>query len=69
MATAGKMEAEERDALQKRSHSMRQELKIWEKEFATANGGRKAGREDIKQNPSIGEWRGQDVSYDCANQV
>ena len=33
---------------------LRQELKVWEREFAAANGGRKAGRDDIKQHPSIG---------------
>ncbi|OQE29582.1 hypothetical protein PENSTE_c002G06333 [Penicillium steckii] len=33
--------------------AVRKELKEWEKEFAAANGGRKAGREDIKQNPHI----------------
>ncbi|KAI9787029.1 MAG: regulatory particle non-ATPase [Candelina submexicana] len=32
---------------------IRQELKGWEKEFAAANDGRKAGREDIKKNPAI----------------
>lgn len=36
--------------------AVRQELKIWEKEFAAANGGRKAGRDDIKQNPHIGKY-------------
>lgn len=33
---------------------LRLELKEWEKAFATANGGKKAGREDIKQHPDIG---------------
>ncbi|KAL9603680.1 MAG: hypothetical protein Q9219_000999 [cf. Caloplaca sp. 3 TL-2023] len=32
---------------------LRFELKTWEKSFAAANGGRKAGREDIKQHPEI----------------
>ncbi|KAL8854039.1 MAG: hypothetical protein Q9221_001162 [Calogaya cf. arnoldii] len=32
---------------------LRLELKEWEKSFAAANGGRKAGREDIKQHPEI----------------
>jgi DNA replication regulator SLD2 len=48
------MEAEEREKLLKQSAVLRHELKIWEKEFAAANGGRKAGRDDIKQHPSIG---------------
>lgn len=34
--------------------TLRVELKQWEKAFADANGGRKAGRYDIKQDPSIG---------------
>ncbi|KAJ5161080.1 hypothetical protein N7492_006472 [Penicillium capsulatum] len=33
--------------------TVRSELKVWEKEFASSHGGRKAGREDIKQNPDI----------------
>lgn len=33
---------------------LRQELKEWEKSFATAHKGRKPGREDIKQCPKIG---------------
>lgn len=33
---------------------VRSELKIWEKEFASTHSGKKAGREDIKQNPEIG---------------
>ena len=48
------MEAEEREKLVKQSAVLRQELKVWEKEFAADNGGRKAGRDDIKQHPSIG---------------
>lgn len=34
--------------------TLRQELKEWEKSFAASNEGRKAGREDIKQHPEIG---------------
>ncbi|KAJ5623227.1 hypothetical protein N7490_011832 [Penicillium lividum] len=33
--------------------SVRAELKVWEKEFATTHDGKKAGREDIKQRPDI----------------
>ncbi|KAJ5111240.1 hypothetical protein N7532_001775 [Penicillium argentinense] len=36
-----------------KASTVRTELKAWEKEFAAANGGRKAGREDIKQNEYI----------------
>ena len=35
-------------------YTLKAELKEWEKAFAAANGGRKAGREDIKQHPDIG---------------
>jgi DNA replication and checkpoint protein len=33
---------------------LRATLKEWEKVFATANGGRKAARDDIKKAPEIG---------------
>ena len=33
---------------------IRLELKKWEAAFAAANGGRKAGREDIKNDATIG---------------
>jgi hypothetical protein len=34
--------------------NIRVELKVWEKAFASSNGGKKAGRDDIKQNAEIG---------------
>lgn len=34
--------------------ALKEELKIWEKSFAAANNGRKAGREDIKKDAAIG---------------
>lgn len=34
--------------------SLRAELKEWERAFSAENGGRKAGREDIKKDQSIG---------------
>lgn len=42
----------ESDTLVKR---LRLELKEWEQSFAAANHGRKAGREDIKKHPEIGQ--------------
>lgn len=48
------MEAEEREKLLQQSSTLRLELKVWEREFTAANGGRKAGRDDIKQHPAIG---------------
>ncbi|KAF2141889.1 uncharacterized protein K452DRAFT_351345 [Aplosporella prunicola CBS 121167] len=39
--------------LSTRCGAVRAELKTWEKQFAAANGGRKAGRGDIKVNASI----------------
>jgi hypothetical protein len=48
------MKEEEREELSKRSNSLRLELKVWEKEFASANNGQKASRDDIKKNPEIG---------------
>jgi DNA replication regulator SLD2 len=41
-------------ALTEKSNALRAELKIWEKEFASANNGKKASRDDIKKNPEIG---------------
>ena len=34
---------------------LRLELKEWEQSFAATHQGRKAGREDIKQRPEIGQ--------------
>ncbi|CRG88161.1 DNA replication regulator sld2 [Talaromyces islandicus] len=34
-------------------NTLRAELKQWEKSFSDANGGKKAGRQDIKQDPEI----------------
>ena len=48
------MDEGERNVLSEQSVVLRQELKVWEREFATRNDGRKAGREDIKQNSQIG---------------
>jgi DNA replication and checkpoint protein len=48
------MEDKEREALTEKSNALRAELKIWEKEFASANNGLKASRDDIKKNPEIG---------------
>ncbi|KAI4121524.1 MAG: hypothetical protein LQ338_006321 [Usnochroma carphineum] len=39
--------------MEQECQKLRIELKEWEKAFAAANGGRKAGREDIKQHPDI----------------
>ncbi|KAK4956156.1 hypothetical protein LTR28_005902 [Elasticomyces elasticus] len=45
--------AESREQLTEYSIQIRQELKQWEKDFAAATEGRKAGRDDIKKNPII----------------
>ena len=63
------MKEEEREELSKRSNALRLELKVWEKQFASANNGEKASRSDIKENPDIGiyschEYRRQsNISY------
>lgn len=49
MATSSQLDAEERITC------LRAELKEWEKAFSDANGGRKATREDIKNDPAIGK--------------
>jgi len=48
------MTDEEREELSRQSTSLRLELKAWEKTFAAANNGKKASRDDIKNNPEIG---------------
>ncbi|KAJ5652079.1 hypothetical protein N7507_009505 [Penicillium longicatenatum] len=42
-----------RDEVAAQAVAVRAELKVWEKEFATAHDGKKASREDIKQRPDI----------------
>lgn len=42
--------------LEERSIQLRSELKQWERDFAVSHNGRKAGREDIKQHPDIGQY-------------
>jgi DNA replication regulator SLD2 len=49
------MEVQEREELTERSNTLRVELKIWEKNFAAANNGKKASRDDIKKHPDIGK--------------
>jgi DNA replication regulator SLD2 len=48
------MEDKEREALTEKLNALRVELKIWERNFASANNGVKASRDDIKKNPDIG---------------
>ncbi|KUJ14708.1 uncharacterized protein LY89DRAFT_649159 [Mollisia scopiformis] len=47
------MEKGRQAELTERSNTLRVELKAWEKDFAAANSGKKASRDDIKQNPDI----------------
>lgn len=44
----------EKQLLEQKSSLLRQQLKVWEKTFSFDNGGRRAGREDIKANQDIG---------------
>lgn len=44
-----------RDEAANQAANLRLELKVWEKDFASSHDGKKAGREDIKQNPVIGK--------------
>lgn len=43
---------------------LRHQLKDWEKAFEVSSGGRKAGREDIKNHPAIGIFSTPDFSVD-----
>ncbi|KFY34165.1 hypothetical protein V494_06991 [Pseudogymnoascus sp. VKM F-4513 (FW-928)] len=49
------MDEGERNTLTEQSVVLRQELKVWEREFAAGNNGQKASREDIKQNSHIAQ--------------
>ncbi|TVY23091.1 DNA replication regulator [Lachnellula hyalina] len=47
------MQDQEREELTEKSNSLRIDLKVWEKNFAAANNGQKASRDDIKKHPDI----------------
>ena len=63
--TEGGMEDKEREALTEKSNALRVELKIWEKEFASASNGLKASRDDIKKNAEIGIFSSFPTSSRC----
>jgi hypothetical protein len=46
--------SDERKQLEERSKLLRQQLKVWEKQFGQANSGKRPARQDIKANPDIG---------------
>jgi DNA replication regulator SLD2 len=48
------MQDKEHEELTEKSNALRIELKVWEKNFAAANNGQKASRDDIKKHPDIG---------------
>lgn len=48
------MDERARLAYEDQSLKLRAELKQWEGDWASANGGKKPGRDHIKQNPDIG---------------
>jgi DNA replication regulator SLD2 len=47
------------DGVSEQLDQLRQALKEWERAYAAANGGRKASREDIKKDPTIGKYLSQ----------
>ncbi|TVY43990.1 DNA replication regulator [Lachnellula occidentalis] len=47
------MQDQEREELTEKSNSLKIDLKVWEKNFAGANNGQKASRDDIKKHPDI----------------
>lgn len=59
------MAEEDRETLTEKSQSLRSDLKSWEKGFAANNEGKKASREDIKQNPAIGTSTYPLLNYIC----
>jgi hypothetical protein len=44
----------QQQSIDQRASQLRDELKVWEKQFATAHGGRKAAKADIKADATIG---------------
>jgi hypothetical protein len=48
------MDDQAKAAYENQSLQLRAELKQWEADWATAHGGKKPGRDDIKRNPDIG---------------
>lgn len=44
---------------------LRSELKHWEHAFSASHGGRKPGKDDIKQNPEIGAHRPSNQACTC----
>lgn len=48
------MESETKARYEAQSQQLRAELKQWESDWASSNDGCKPGRQDIKDNPSIG---------------
>ena len=51
------------------SNRLKIELKEWEKAFAATHGGRKAGREDIKQHADIGMTAPQQCIFPCDSRL
>ncbi|KAL2135169.1 hypothetical protein VTI74DRAFT_9486 [Chaetomium olivicolor] len=49
------MDGQARAAYESQSLQLRADLKKWEGDWATAHGGQKPGRDDIKQNPDIAQ--------------
>ena len=52
------MDSSEREELTARTSILKAELKTWERDFAAANDGKKASREDIKNDSEIGNHLG-----------
>lgn len=50
------MDEQARAAYESQCLELRVELKKWESDWATAHGGQKPGRDDIKQRPDIGTY-------------
>lgn len=46
-----------RERYETKSNELRADLKKWEGDWALGHAGCKPGREDIKANPEIGEYR------------
>lgn len=49
------MDGQDRAVYEEQSVQLRADLKQWEGDWAVAHAGKKPGRDDIKQNPNIGQ--------------
>lgn len=60
------MDGKTRESYESQSLQIRAELKKWEGDWALTSGGKKPGRDDIKQNADIGTLTSSVCTSDCS---